>query len=160
MQKKDFGVEIYISDERKELLDTGGAIFFAQEFLKTGDNFLVHNVDIISNINLNKMLETHIQQENIATLAVRNRDTKRKLCFDEKMQLLGRESNDSSSHHCNSFAFSGIQFISTKIFDLTDKSGKFSLIDLYLALAPKNKIIGYSHDTDYWKDMGKFEDFL
>ena len=83
----NFGLEIYISDERDELLDTGGALRKASDFIRGDEPVLIHNVDVLSNISLREMLDSHRLKGALATLAVRKRETSRYLLFNKQNQL-------------------------------------------------------------------------
>jgi NDP-sugar pyrophosphorylase family protein len=169
LREKDyFGINIQISDESEKLLDTGGGILKARWFLDDEQAFLVYNVDIISDIDLAQMLEFHKKESCLATLAVRDRKTNRKLIFDSEKQLcewvnLATEqkkiSRTANGKTCN-FAYSGIQIIEPRIFDLITEEGAFSVIDMYLRLAKENSIKGFVHDSGYWCDMGKYQQVM
>jgi len=162
----DFGIPIHISDETSQLLDTGGGLLNAKQFLDGKEPFLVCNVDILSTIDFQKMIAFHNQYNALATLAVSDRKTSRYLLFDTENQLCAWE-------NCNTqekkivlprekyipLAFSGIQIVSPKIFDFITESGKFAIMDLYLRLAKSQPIIAYDHTGDFWLDIGKFEEF-
>ena len=159
---QNFGLNISISDERDQLLDTGGGILKAAQWLKGEEPFLVYNVDVLSNIDLNILLHYHRERGGLATLAVRDRTTARYLVFDETMQLTGwrniktgEEINSRTGRESNLFAFSGIQLIEPEIFNLITETGSFSLIPLYLRLATENSIIGYHDQSTLWMDLGK-----
>lgn len=162
-EKNNFGVNIFISDERELLLDSGGGIKKAAEFLNGSSPFLVYNVDIISNIDLNKMLEEHKSSDRIATLAVRKRDSSRYFLFDDENRLHGWQNiktNEIKPHgveidKLKRLAFSGIHIIDPKIFKLMPDGEVFSIVDVYLSIAKSEKIIAYKHDEDFWLDVGK-----
>jgi NDP-sugar pyrophosphorylase family protein len=165
-RNKYFGIDIQFSDESEKLLDTGGAILNAKCYLDDNQPFLVYNVDVVSDIDLNKLLQFHIKNSALATLAVRDRKTNRKIMFDSEMQLcqwintttsackISREPKGDSQL----FAFSGIQIIDPQIFNYITEKGAFSVIDLYIRLAKDHVIKGYMHNSGYWFDMGKFHD--
>lgn len=159
-----FEIEIRFSDERDQLLDTGGGIKNAEWFLNDGNPFLVHNVDVISSIDLNDFADHHQKSGSIASLAVRNRNTSRYFLFNGFDVLCGWKNvstgkqiitNQASSIH--PFAFSGIHIISPEIFSKIDKSGRFSIVDEYLRLSVNHKISAYLHDNTQWMDLGKVE---
>lgn len=162
--KKKFGVNISFSDERKQLLDTGGGLKHASWFFNDAKPFLVHNVDVLSNIDLKSLIDFHIHSKALATLAVRTRKTSRLLFFNSDNHLCGWENvktgerknvfNDLTG---SPFAFSGIQVIDPVIFKLIEEEGKFGIIDVYLGLAKKYPICAYIHDTDMWLDIGNPE---
>ena len=160
-----FDIPIHISDEREELLDTGGAILKAAPFLSDSDAFIVYNVDVISDINLDKMLKTHLATNALSTLAVRKRTSSRYLLFNSENQLKGWKNIKSgeqiilSDEKKEEYAFSGIHILNPSIFDLIQQKGKFSIIPSYLQLAKEHSIFGFEHTDDLWMDMGKYEDF-
>jgi NDP-sugar pyrophosphorylase family protein len=145
-----FGVNIRISDERKYLLDTGGGLKFAAHFLDGNEPFLVHNVDVVTNVDLREMYESH-KPGTLATLLTSNRQTSRYLLFDNKNSLCGwrnKTTGEVKSHYrdfdpalYNEYAFGGVHVISPAIFNLMEEwTGKFSIIDFYLSVCGKNKI--------------------
>ncbi len=163
--KNNFGVTIVISDESDQLLDSGGGIQKARQFLGN-ESFLVYNVDILSSIDINTMFSWHMENEALATLAVRKRSTSRYLLFDNTNCLRGwknennnqiKINNGYNELNLNKLAFSGIQIISTQFFDKLTLKGKFSIIEAYLQLSENEKIIAYAHDSDKWIDVGKSE---
>ncbi|MTK52114.1 nucleotidyltransferase family protein [Paludibacter sp.] len=167
-QNNSFGVRIEISDERNALLETGGGIKKASWFFDDGEPFLVHNVDILSNIDLKELYDYHRSNNGIATVVVSNRDTARYLLFDSNLRLNGWtniktgdvkspfEALDVSS--CQRLAFSGIHVISPKVFDLMSGwDGKFSVIDFYLDIAAKETITGFVPENLKMIDVGKID---
>ncbi|MEI7596624.1 MAG: nucleotidyltransferase family protein [Bacteroidota bacterium] len=161
IKEKDYkGLNISFSDERDELLDTGGGLVKAKDFFNEGD-FLAYNVDILSNINLTELYNKHTESKALATLAVRNRNSSRYFLFDKTMNLSGWENTAANkkiitkeNQKLSQFAFSGIQIISPNIFDKISHSGVFSMTNVYIDLAKKNIIKGYIHNEDYWFDTG------
>ncbi len=159
---KNFGVSITISDERNQLLDTGGAILKAHNFVEGNEPILVHNVDIISNLIISKLLKYHTDNNNVATLCVRNRSSNRGLLFNNKMHLVGWtnvKNNefrwvDNKCKNYHMFAFSGIYIISPEFTTLISQSGTFSIIDTWLDLAKNNTVAGYVDESDLWHDLG------
>jgi len=163
-EQNSFGIRINISDEREQLLDTGGGLKKANVFLNGTEPILIYNVDVISNLNLIDVLNYHQQNKALATLVVRKRETSRYLLFDESMQLTGWKnfsngdtiiSRTDSFAHSQPFAFSGIHILDPHIFNLITEEGKFPIMDLYLRLAKDHKIIGYHDQSDLWMDLGK-----
>lgn len=173
--KHDFGIKIEVSWE-ETLLDTGGGLkkaawFFLQnkdkdkEDAGSDDSFVLHNVDVISTIDLRRMVEFHRANQALATLAVQDRKSSRYLLFDEQNELCGRrlvkeeksELVRDAQPNCE-LAFSGIHVISTRIFKLMTEQGVFSIIDAYLRLAGQGeKIVAFRADEYYWRDLGKHE---
>jgi N-acetyl-alpha-D-muramate 1-phosphate uridylyltransferase len=162
-EKDHFGLQIDISDESELLLDTGGAILRAAPLLGDDAPFLVHNVDIISDIDLAGLFRSHQRDEALATLAVRNRKTTRYLLFDSKLCLRAWENlatgeripAHDEKEDLRRFAFSGIHVISPAIFRLFTEKGRFSIINTYLRLCREQLIRAYRHDEGLWIDAGK-----
>ena len=164
-QKDFFGIRIEISDEREELLDTGGALKKAVWFFDDGKPFLVHNVDILSNLDLLSLYQTHCESNSMASLVVSKRETFRYLLFNENLRLCGwlntktgetkpKNLNDLTIY--NQLAFSGIQVLSTQIFDLMNNfPTKFSIMDFYLTNFDQNKISAYIPHNLKMLDVGK-----
>lgn len=164
VENHDFGnVKISFSDETTELRNTGGGLKFASWFFD--DNpFLVYNVDIITTLDLNKLYDYHIENGDLATLAVSERKTSRYLLFDNENRLSGWTNKSTGEQRfiqgniadLQCLAFSGIQIINPKIFSLLTEEGNFSIIDAYLRLSMSEKIIAYNHTGAKWMDIGKF----
>jgi NDP-sugar pyrophosphorylase family protein len=161
-RENNFGLNIAISDERDQLLDTGGGILKAASLLSGSGPVLVYNVDVLSNIDLKAFRNFHVERGGLATLAVRDRKTARYLVFNEDMMLSGWKNistgeekiiRDSITQRI--FAFSGIQIIDPSIFSMITESGSFSLISLYLRLAKTERIFGYNDISSLWMDLGK-----
>ena len=163
-QYNNFGANIIISDERDMLLETGGGLKKAAPLLQGNSPFIVYNVDVLSNVNLHQMLAHHQQQEALATLATRTRESSRYLLFDKQQQLCGWTNTKTQAikmvrtvESTTAYAFSGIHIIEPTLLDLITQEGKFSITTTYLELAAAHKIIAYPHDDDYWFDVGKPE---
>ncbi|MBD0295023.1 MAG: nucleotidyltransferase family protein, partial [Flavisolibacter sp.] len=160
-KNKGWGSNVIISDEREEVLETGGGLLKAREYLE-GDTFITINVDILTELNLKYFLSYHQQQGALITLATAGRDTKRFLLFNKYNRLCGWRNTDSGKekivlHHKELFqkAYSGIALFEPRILGMIPFTGKFSLIDVYLALAPENKIVAFDHTGDKFIDVGK-----
>jgi len=167
-KNNNFGVNITISYE-SELLETGGGLKKVKWFFNSNESFLVHNVDILSEINFNELSEAHNSGKSLATLAVSERVSNRYFLFNDEMELKGwknlqtGEEKVFSSFAQNRFkalAFSGIQIISPHIFPLMPKTNTFSLTDLYINICDKNKIKAFIHKSKHWKDVGKAAEWL
>ena len=160
--RANFGMRIEISHE-EVLLDTGGGLKKAAWFfLENGDEgpFLVHNVDVMSNIDLARMIDAHTQHAALATLAVQARKTGRPLLFDDDGCFRGRAERGGQVDHAgmDALAFSGIHVISPRIFEDITEEGAFSIIDSYVRLAAQGgKIAGFRADEYYWRDLGRPE---
>jgi NDP-sugar pyrophosphorylase family protein len=164
VKENDFGIPVHISDESKILLDTGGGLKKAGSFFNDNDPVVIYNVDIISTINLQKVIKEHQKSEAIATVVVRNRETQRYLKFDVEKRLVGwinKNTNETKVSIPEKFensvemAFSGIHVVQPKLFSLMPANDKFSIIDLYLDLARNHLIKGYFDKSDLWIDVGK-----
>lgn len=170
-QNDNFGLDIHISDERDELLDTGGGILKARPFLEGDEPFLVHNVDILSNIDLRQVYDSHVQSGADATLLVSDRTTTRKLLFDKEMRMQGWLNHSTGEVLPEDFvwmpeqhrelAFEGIHVISPTLFKYmgegTQWQGKFSIIPFYLSVCKQLHLRGYELKDITWFDIGKPE---
>jgi NDP-sugar pyrophosphorylase family protein len=167
--KHNFGMRIEVSRE-EVLLDTGGglkkaAYFFLEDPNRLEEPFILHNVDVLSTIDLHRMVQFHTERRALATLAMRDRETLRYLLFDDQLQLcgrrFGRDGKDEcvrSSPHVQALAFSGIHVISPRLFALMTEEGVFSIITAYLRLAAQEeKILAFRADEYYWRDLGRPE---
>lgn len=165
-KKKNFGLKIEVSDERDELLDTGGGVKKASWFFEGGGPFVVRNVDVLSDIDLGAMLSFHKKQRPLATLAVRNRETSRYLLFNERSEMVGWTNISSGEKklsrkdfkRIHPLAFSGIQIFSPSIIPLMNEEGRFSLINMYLRLCRNNRISAFTDNDSFWFDAGKREE--
>jgi len=164
--KQNFNLPITVSDERDQLLDTGGAIQYARQLLGN-EPFLLYNVDVLSTMDLNAFSAYHAQKGGLATMAVRERSSDRYLVFDQNMLLSGwknvKSGEERVSRVCDdprNFAFSGIQIIEPDLLSLIIETGKFSIIDLYLRLARSESIFGYHDTSETWMDLGKPEQLI
>ncbi|MBR0024126.1 MAG: nucleotidyltransferase family protein [Muribaculaceae bacterium] len=170
-QNKNFGLNIHISDERDMLLDTGGGILKARPFLDGDEPFLVHNADILTDIDLRAMYHNHIESGAMATLLVKERQTSRYFVFDDDYRLQGwlnkstGETRPSDFIHrkgLHELAFGGIHVISPSIFEPLEEysqgQAKFSITPFYVDECHTHLINGYLQDTPYtWLDVGKHE---
>jgi len=160
--RKNFGMRIEISRENV-LLDTGGGLKNAAWFfLESGEDepFLVHNVDVISNIDFARMVTLHMDKGALATLAVQDRPTTRPLLFNQDGCFRGRAGHGSptSDPGMKALAFSGIHILSPRIFDRITEQGAFSIIDSYVRLAGMGeRILGFRADEYHWRDVGRPE---
>ena len=168
---ENFGLNIHISDERDLLLDTGGGILKAQPFLDGDEPFLVHNADILTDIDLRAMYHNHIESGAMATLLVKERQTSRYFVFDDDYRLQGwlnkstgetRPSDFIHREGMHELAFGGIHVISPSIFEPLEEysqgQAKFSITPFYVDECHTHLINGYLQDTPYtWLDVGKHE---
>jgi NDP-sugar pyrophosphorylase family protein len=169
---KNFGIRIEVSRE-DVLLDTGGGLkkaawFFLEDPKRLDEPFLLHNVDVISTIDLARMLEFHKEHRALATLAVQTRETSRYLLFDDHLQLCGRRAGRDQeaeivrpSDQLQPLAFSGIHVISPRLLPMITEEGIFSIIPSYLRLATQGEnILAFRADDYYWRDLGRPNDLL
>ncbi len=161
LSKNNFGIDIHISNEKDELLDTGGGLWKARQWLQGDESFFLCNADIYTDIDFAKLLLCHKNNNAMATLAIRNRQSSRVLLLDDKKRLCGwRNNNDNRSivpvyvSELTPYAFSGIQVIHPSIFDTCTRKGKFGLIEWYLDICATHPIFGYLHNEDVWIDIG------
>jgi NDP-sugar pyrophosphorylase family protein len=160
-----FGMRIEISRE-DVLLDTGGGLnkagwFFLEDANENSEPFILHNVDVISNIDLGRMVRFHREHQAIATLAVQKRQTSRYLLFNEASELCGRNAAQGQmeivrqSKQTEELAFSGIHVISPAFLRMMSENGVFSIIDSYLRAAAEGKrIVAFRADDYHWRDLG------
>ncbi len=152
---ENFGMHIEISREN-DLLDTGGGLKKAAWFFEGDEPFVLHNVDVLSTIDLKRMLDFHSVNSALSTLAVHDRLTSRYLLFADGLQLCGR--SPAPSEKPKSLAFSGIHIISPRLLQRITEDGAFSIIDTYLRLASEGeRILAFRADEYDWRDMGKLE---
>ncbi|NTW23952.1 MAG: nucleotidyltransferase family protein [Lentimicrobium sp.] len=164
-KNKNFGCTLAISDEREQLLDTGGGIKKAAWFFNDNLPFLVYNVDIVTDLDLQLLYEHHKKYQNIATLVVRDRKTSRYLLFDNNMQLSAWKNVSTgekriakpTAEPLSPYAFSGIHVINPQLFSLMEVQDRFSIIDTYLRIAATHPIGGYLDNSQLWADAGKPE---
>jgi NDP-sugar pyrophosphorylase family protein len=164
----DFGMRIEISRE-DALLDTGGGLKKAAHFFlkdsSSEEPFILHNVDVISTIDLGRMVQFHTEKQALATVAVKSRKTVRYLLFDEQLQLCGRRSGHDPnpeivrpSTQVQELAFSGIHVISPRLLGMMADEGAFSIINTYVQLAARGeRILAFRADEYYWRDLGRPE---
>ncbi len=165
----NFGMRIEVSRE-DVLLDTGGglrkaAYFFVGDSSSSEEPFIVHNVDVLSTIDLRRMVQFHSDHQALATLAVQDRKTSRYLLFDDQLQLCGRRAGSDresqlvrACERSQALAFSGIHVISPRLLRMMSEEGAFSIITTYLRLAGQGeKIFAFRADEYYWRDLGRPE---
>lgn len=171
LQNNDnFGCNVFLSDEQHQVLETGGGILNAKELYKDDAAILVMNVDILSNIDLEKLIFQHQATNAAITLAVTNRVASRQLLFDQQehcLLLRGWRNNTSGAEKIPNpiddstqlvpYSFSGIQLINTSALELVKMEGKFSSIDMYLELCNQIDIQAFDHSGDILLDVGKPE---
>lgn len=162
-KNKNFGSRIEISNEKDELLETGGGLVFAQKFLEHQEDFLIMNADILTDLNITDFVAYHKKNKDFVTLAVSDRKSSRKLLFNEQLILRGWLNVATGEQRLAEFnkgfsalAFSGIHCINSKIFSKIKRKGKFSIMEEYLDMMHTEKIHAYKHDAKLI-DVGKPE---
>lgn len=162
-ENDNFGANIEISNESDELLETGGGLLFAKRFLENEKNFLIMNVDILTDLNITNFINIHELKGGMVTLAVSDRDSTRKLMFNDKMYLKGWKNLTTNKKtvvggifKLRELAFSGVHCVNSEIFTKITRTGKFSIMDEYLDLMKEDIIIGYQHTANLI-DVGKPE---
>ena len=166
-ENENFGLNIEISNEAN-LLDTGGGLKKAAWFFNDSAPFILHNVDVISSIDLNKIYNFHFERNALVTVAVKQRETSRYLLFDDAKNLAGWRSKKNgetrisrkTSGSLNEWSFLGIHVISPEIFSKFPTENRFSIIEFYLSLAGETeKITAYDCNHEFWLDLGRKENF-
>jgi len=159
-----WGASITVSDERSAVLETGGGLLHARPLLEDVSVFLTLNADVLTDLDLRELIGTHERSGALVTLAVSRRETSRKLLFNAEGRLCGwrnKQSGDQrialSADELFEFGFSGIAVYRKEIFDRIKQRGKFSVIDVFLDLAPAHLITAYDHTGCRWIDVGKPE---
>ena len=172
-ENHNFGLNIHISDERDLLLDTGGGILKARRWLDGGEPFLVHNADILTDLDLTAIYKNHQHNEALATLLVKDRVTQRYFVFDRSMRLQGWINKKTGETRPDGFthdactmlerAFGGVHVISPSIFPLLERHAQvtgpvFSITPFYIDVCRTQRICGYEPSASYrWLDVGKPE---
>lgn len=162
-KNKGWGSTITISDETTEVLETGGGLKKAAWYFNSGPFFVI-NADVLTNLNLDTMMDFHQQYQPLATLAVTNRESSRNFLFDDENNLCGwknlktgEEKISRQKQNLIPKAFSTVHIIEPKIFPLISRNGKFSIVDSYLEIAKTHTIKGFDHSGSKFIDVGKPE---
>jgi len=162
-ENENFGIRIELSDETNLLLETGGGLKKASGFFKDGPPFLLYNVDVLTDLDLNKLYRYHEASGAIATLAVRHRDTQRYLATDQNGYLCGWKNIQTGeaiisrpeSGAQDLVAFSGIHVVNPEILNYLPDKEVFPVMEWYLDLARHHHIQTFLHDETRWLDIGK-----
>ncbi|MCG8699960.1 MAG: NTP transferase domain-containing protein [Bacteroidales bacterium] len=161
---QQFGVSISFSDESNKLLNTGGGVYHARHFFDDNMPFVLTASDILTDLDLNKMLKWHNESKNLVTLAVKKRNTSRSLMADENQKLAGwRDNRDGNQvlvkdkKGCYEFGFSGIHVINPVFFDEVKSKGAFGIVDEYLNLAKDFPIGLFDHSETNWFEFGRMQ---
>lgn len=159
-----WGSNIMISDERDEVLETGGGLLKAKHLLEGEVPFVTINVDILTDLDINKLLSFHQQHQPLISFGVTNRKTARNFLFDNDNKLCGWRNNSTGDTKISvtkeplfEKAYSCVVVFEPRVFSLIKQQGKFSLTETYLDLAKENLILGYDHSGDKLVDVGKPE---
>jgi N-acetyl-alpha-D-muramate 1-phosphate uridylyltransferase len=169
-QNNGWGSNVIISDESNEVLETGGGLMKARNLLESDQTFISVNVDILTNLDLSKLMAFHQQHKPLVTFGVTNRKSSRLLLFDENNRLQGWKNvatgelkgpvvnfSDTEKATLKEMAYSCVVIYEPQIFSLIKQQGKFSIMDSYLDLAAEHVILGYDHSGDNLVDVGKPE---
>jgi NDP-sugar pyrophosphorylase family protein len=158
-----WGSNITISDETDEVLETGGGLKKAATYFDEG-SFVMMNADILTDLDLKKMISFHEEKNPLATLAITDRKSSRYFLFDRNERLCGWRNTKTNKEKISipgsplkEKAFSGIHLISPEIFPLMHQQGKFSIVDVYLELAAAHTILGFDHSGSKMVDVGRPE---
>ncbi|WP_430809630.1 MULTISPECIES: nucleotidyltransferase family protein [unclassified Carboxylicivirga] len=165
LQSNDWGLDVCISDETDQLLDTGGGLVKAKSLFIAQKPILIRNVDIISSADMDAFLKAHQQGGNAATLMVKQRNSSRYLSFDEQMRLCGWKNINTGEHidvcqvHSSvDLAFSGVHIVEPPLVEAMGDVRPFSIIQAYLSLAAQHRIVGYRVSNEVpWFDVGTIE---
>ncbi len=159
-----WGSRIIISDERAEVLETGGGLLKAQEWLSDGDAFITLNADILTDLDLHRIIDFHAREEALITLALSKRTSSRRFLIDAESRLCGWENSQSGEQKIavkeavlSPRAYDCVAVFSTAVFTLIPQRGKFSLTDMYLSLAAGHRIVGHEQEGYRFIDVGKPE---
>lgn len=166
-----WGSTVMISDERTEVLETGGGLLKAASLLKDSP-FITINADVLTELDLNNLVQFHEQEQALISFGITNRKSSRNFLFDENSRLQGwvnlasgqfrfpprsDYNAENAMEQLTSKAYSTVVVFSPEIFSLIKQEGKFSLVDVYLDLAADYKIMGFDHSGDRFIDVGKPE---
>jgi NDP-sugar pyrophosphorylase family protein len=162
-----WGSRVVISDERNEVLETGGGLLNAETLLKSDEPFITCNVDILTDLNISNLLDFHRTHRPLISFGITNRTSSRQFLFDDSMQLCGWKNNSTGEvrmsrdeANLKAYSYSCVVVFEPQIFDLMREAGftqKFSLTDVYLRLASEHRILGFDHSGDRFIDVGKPE---
>ncbi len=161
-KNKGWGSHILISDETEAVLETGGGLLKAQHLFTPGQPFITLNADVLTDLDLNQLIAYHQQHQPIISMAVGDRNTTRRLLFDRANRLCGWRNEATGEERISmpmkdpsSKSYDCVVMFSYEVFELIQFEGKFSLIDLYLDIARSHTVLGYTHKTNRWMDVGK-----
>jgi MurNAc alpha-1-phosphate uridylyltransferase len=163
-ENNGWGSHIVISDERNEVLETGGGLLNARALLQSDEPFITLNADILTNLSISDLLSYHQQKDALISFGISNRKSTRNFLFDCNNRLCGWENNQTGEQKISiehqslhAMAYSCVAIFEQSVFDLIPQRGKFSLTESYLSLAANHLIMGYDHTGDKFIDVGKPE---
>lgn len=161
-ENNGWGSRVTISDETSGVLETGGGLLKAKELFTPGEKFITCNVDILTDLDLGKLVAFHEKNNPLISFGITDRKTSRNFLFDEASRLCGWVNQQSGEKRLAveksgliPMAYSCVVVFEYDVFKLNPFTGKFSLTELYLELARQHTILGYDHSGDRWVDVGK-----
>lgn len=163
-KNKGWGSHIIISDERDVVLETGGGLLKAKDYLIDKGPFVIMNVDILTNLDLSALISFYQSRKPLIAFGVTDRKTSRNFLFDEEMQLCGWRNKTTGEEKISrgrdiylERAYSCVAVFDPRVFDYIKQEGKFSLTETYLDLAREHAVLGFDHSGDHLVDVGKPE---
>lgn len=163
-KNKGWGSDVLISDERNEVLETGGGLLKAKDLLQNAEPFITLNADFLTDLNIDDLITFHKNKKALISFGITSRKTSRYFLFDEENRLCGwRNTNTGeekiavAKENLKEMAYSCVVVFQPEIFELIPQRGKFSLVETYLSLAAHHPIYGYNHSGDKLVDVGKPE---
>ena len=161
---KGWGSNIAISNESSEVLETGGGLVKAQHFFKDEERFLSINVDVLTDLNLHEFTKAHNAQLPLVSFAVSQRSSSRNILLNSAHRMCGWKNNNTGEErivipqeNLQPYAYSCVVMYESAIFKNITQTGKFSVMETFLQLAPQHLITGYIHSGDKWVDVGRPE---
>ena len=161
---KGWGSNIAISNESSEVLETGGGLLKAQHFFKNEERFLSINVDVLTDLNLHEFIKAHHARLPLVSFAVSQRSSSRNILFNNAHRMCGWKNNNTGEErivipqeNLQPYAYSCVVMYESAIFKNITQTGKFSVMETFLQLAPQHLITGYIHSGDKWVDVGRPE---
>jgi NDP-sugar pyrophosphorylase family protein len=163
-KNKGWGSQVSISDETKEVLETGGGLLKARTFFEGKDPFVSLNVDVLTNFDLHKLMHFHQENKPLVSFAVSNRNTSRYVLLNEQHRMCGWKNQTTGEERIVipdqpliARAYSCVVIYQPEIFSVIKQQGKFSIMETYLQLAADHTIMALEHSADKWVDVGRPE---